>query len=159
MKRNLFRKKMLDRISSPEQLNDYIRVTNPGPWMVMSAVIILLTGICVWSVFGRLDTLLNVGAITQDGKTLCYVKEADADKLERNMPVRIEENQYHIQDISPQPIQMDETFPEYLHHVGDLAEGEWVYVVTLDQVHGENGTIELAQIVIESIAPMSFMVN
>ena len=159
MKSNIFRKKMLDRISSPEQLNDYIRVTNPGPWMLMSAVIILLAGIFVWSVFGRLDTLLNVGAITQDGKTLCYVKEADVDKLELQMPVQIEENQYHIQDISAQPIRMDETYPEYLHHVGDLAEGEWVYVVTLDQVHGEEGSIEQAQIVIESIAPMSFMVN
>ena len=27
---NLFRKKSMDRISSPEQLNDYIRVSTPS---------------------------------------------------------------------------------------------------------------------------------
>lgn len=30
MSDQIFRKKSLDRISSPEQLNDYIRVANPG---------------------------------------------------------------------------------------------------------------------------------
>ena len=30
MKTSVFRKKTLDRISSPEQLTDYLHVTNPG---------------------------------------------------------------------------------------------------------------------------------
>ena len=34
MSDQIFRKKSLDRISSPEQLNDYIRVANPGIWMI-----------------------------------------------------------------------------------------------------------------------------
>jgi hypothetical protein len=54
---------------------------------------------------------------------------------------------------------VDETFSEYLLHVGALAEGEWVYPVTLDGAFGEDGSIEAAQIVIERIAPMSFMLN
>ena len=29
----LFRQKTLDRISSPEQLTDYLRITNPGIWI------------------------------------------------------------------------------------------------------------------------------
>ena len=40
----LFRKKSMDRVSSPEQLNDYIRVTSPGLWLVLAAVVILLAG-------------------------------------------------------------------------------------------------------------------
>ena len=48
MSDQIFRKKSLDRISSPEQLNDYIRVANPGIWMILAAVIILLAGVCVW---------------------------------------------------------------------------------------------------------------
>lgn len=35
MSDQIFRKKSLDRISSPEQLNDYIRVANPGIWMIL----------------------------------------------------------------------------------------------------------------------------
>ena len=48
MSDQIFRKKSLDRISSPEQLNDYIRMANPGIWMILAAVIILLAGVCVW---------------------------------------------------------------------------------------------------------------
>lgn len=52
----LFRKKSIERVTSPEQLNDYIRVSNPGVWMILAAVVILLAGVCVWGFFGRLDT-------------------------------------------------------------------------------------------------------
>lgn len=159
MARNLFRKSSLDRISSPEQLNDYIRVTNPGVWMIMCAVVILLVGVCVWGVFGQLDTTLEVAAITQGDQTICYVREADVQALDTGMLVWIGDDAYHIDSILNQPVQVDDTFQEYLLHVGDLHEGEWVYIVALDEVHGDDGVIVEAEIVIESIAPMSFVLN
>ena len=159
MERKLFRKTSLDRISSPEQLNDYIHVTNPGVWMFLCAVILLLAGICVWGIFGRLETLLSVGVVTEDGQSVCYVKEEDVQMLEPDMPVRIGENQYHILSISDQPIPVDDSFARYLLHVGGLTEGEWVYAVTLNEAYGESGTIHTAQILVESLAPMSFVLN
>ena len=41
---NSFRKKAMDRISSPEDLTGYLRVTSPGMWIVLAAVIALLVG-------------------------------------------------------------------------------------------------------------------
>ena len=35
-----FRQESLDRAKSPEQLDDYIRVSNPGVWMVLGAVLL-----------------------------------------------------------------------------------------------------------------------
>ena len=55
MDQQLFRKKSLDRISSPEQLNDYLRVTNPSVWVVLLAVIILLAGLLIWSSVTTID--------------------------------------------------------------------------------------------------------
>ena len=159
MARSILRKASLDRISNPEQLNDYIRVTNPSVWMVMSAMILLLAGGCVRSVFGRLDTTLTVAAVPEDSQTVCYVKEADVQSVESGMQVRIGENQYQLGEISQRPVQVDDTFAEYLVHVGGLAEGEWVYVALVDDVHGEDGIIVEAEIVVESIAPMSFVLN
>ena len=159
MARSIFRKASLDRISDPDQLNDYIRVTNPGVWMVMCAVIALLAGVCVWGVFGRLDTTLTVGAVTETNQTVCYVKEADVELMEAGMQVRIEDAVYQICNISSQPVQVDDTFAQYLLHVGGLSQGEWVYVVELDDPYGEDGMITEAQIIIESIAPMSFVLN
>lgn len=159
MANSIFRKVSIDRISDPDQLNDYIRVTNPGVWMVLCAVILLLTGVCVWGVFGRLDTMLPVAAVTEADQTFCYVREAEAETLEAGMQVRIGENVFRISSISRQPVQVDGTFAQYLLHVGGLAEGEWVYVAALDGVYGDDGMITEARIVIESIAPMSFVLN
>ena len=52
---DLFRQKNLDRVSSPEQLNDYIRVTKPSVWLVLVALIILLAGMLIWSIFGTVE--------------------------------------------------------------------------------------------------------
>ena len=159
MARDIFRKASLDRVSNPEQLNDYIRVTNPGVWMILCSVILLLTGICVWCVFGRLDTMVTVSAVTENDQTICYVKEADLEAVEEGMQVLIGEDQYQISSISQQPVPVDHTFAEYLLHLGNLSEGEWVYIVTLDNAYGEDGMITEANIVIESIAPMHFVMN
>ncbi len=51
----LFRKKSIERVSTPEKLNDYIRVTTPSVWAVLIATVILMVGILAWGVFGRVD--------------------------------------------------------------------------------------------------------
>ena len=38
----LFRKSSLDSISLPEQLNDYIKVSNTSVWLVLAALFALL---------------------------------------------------------------------------------------------------------------------
>lgn len=159
MARSIFRKTSIDRVSNPEQLNDYIRVTNPGVWMIMSAVILLLSGIFVWGIFGKLDTTVTVGAVTDNNQTVCFIKEADREVLEEGMQVRIGEDVYHIRSISQQPVQVDDSFAQYLLHVGNLAEGEWVYIADLDNTYNEDGMIAEAKIIIESIAPMHFVMN
>lgn len=52
---NIFREKSMERVSSPEQLNDYIRVTTPSVWLVLAAIILLLVGMLAWSVFGTVE--------------------------------------------------------------------------------------------------------
>ena len=49
MKQSLFRQKSVERISSPEQLDDYLHVTSPVVWVVLCAVIALLVGLLIWS--------------------------------------------------------------------------------------------------------------
>ena len=159
MKSELFRKKALDQISSPEQLNDYIRVVNPSIWFMMVGVIIFLVGVCVWGIFGKLDTLLSVAAVNDNGRLVCYVKEADISSVNRDMDVEIGGNSYGIESIAARPLQVDDSFSEYLKHVGSLSEGEWVYEVVLDGSEGEQGSVLKADIIIERISPKNFIVN
>ena len=64
MMSNLFRKKNLDKISSPEQLNDYIRVTKPSVWLTLLAVLLLLFGMLAWSILGTVEVVNQNGEIT-----------------------------------------------------------------------------------------------
>ena len=61
----LFRQKNLDRISSPEQLRDYIRVTTPGVWIVLLAIIILLAGVLIWAAVGSLEVHNSAGDLVK----------------------------------------------------------------------------------------------
>ncbi len=55
MNESIFRKKTIDRVTSPEQLNDYIRVTTPSIWLVLVTVILLLVGTLIWGIFGTVE--------------------------------------------------------------------------------------------------------
>ena len=51
----VFRKKSLERVSSPEELKDYIRVTTPPVWLVLAATLVLLLGLLAWSALGTVE--------------------------------------------------------------------------------------------------------
>lgn len=65
MKKQLFRKISLDRVNSPEQLNDYIHVTRPSVWLILGAVTLLLLGVVIWGIFGSIDGAAPVRFIIQ----------------------------------------------------------------------------------------------
>lgn len=157
MNEQLFRKKSIDRVSSPEQLNEYIRVSNPSVWILLTAIVVLLIGVCVWGVFGRLDTELSVVAIAENGNTTVFVKEADIASIEKGMTVTVGDKEYKVAEISAQPIAVDGAFTEYALHVGGLQVGEWVYAVSIDGELPEG--VHQAEIVIDSVSPMSFVLN
>ena len=75
MNDQLFRKKSVDKVSSPEQLNEYIRVANPGVWMVLAAIVILLAGVVVWGFIGHLDTTLSAEEREIGGLGIFMVKK------------------------------------------------------------------------------------
>ena len=157
MNDKIFRKKSIDRMSSPEQLNDYIKVTNPGVWMALAAIVILLIGVCVWGVFGKLETKLPVAAVSQDGQTVLYVKENDLSAVKENMSVYIGDETYKVTSVSAQPVAVTEEISEYARHTGELSVGEWVYVVQIDGSLA-SGTYK-AHIVIDSVSPLYFVFN
>ena len=157
MNNQIFRKKSIERVSSPEQLNDYIRVANPGVWMVLAAIVILLAGVVVWGVIGHLDTTLSTAVVCENGEAVVYIKEADVEKVEPGMTVRVGDQEYEVSAISEMPIRVDDTISEYAIHASGLTAGEWVYVVKVSG--GVTEGVHKADIVIESISPISFILN
>ena len=59
MSESLFRKKSIERISSPEEIDEYMRVTTPSMWLVLGAVALLLLAIFIWSITGRIEDTIE----------------------------------------------------------------------------------------------------
>lgn len=157
MDKQLFRKASIDRVSSPEQLNDYIRVSNPGVWMILAAVIVLLIGVCVWGIFGRLETKIAAAGTAENGAFVCYVTEENAAKIKVGMTVNVDGNALSVSEISAKPIAVSADMDEYLLYLGGFSEGDWLYEVTANAALAD-GTYK-AEIVTESVSPMSFILN
>lgn len=156
MEKQIFRKKSMERVSSPEQLNDYIRVSNPSLWMTIAAIIVLLAGACMWGIFGQLETKVRVAAKAEENAIICYVKESEIDRIADGMTVEIGEGTFIVAEIPAEPVKMDDS-DAYLLHIGGLQAGEWVYKIKLD------GTLAAgayaADIIVESVSPLSFVFN
>ena len=157
MSQQLFRKKSLDKISSPEQLNDYIRVANPSLWLILGALIVLLVGVCVWGAVGRLDSTVPAVVVVENGQPIAYIKEAAAETVEDGMSVQINEKEYAITAVSQTPVAIDDSFSEYALHLMDLHKGEWVYELSLDGTLSDG--IYSAEIIVQSVSPLSFVLN
>ena len=157
MNDKIFRKKSVSRMSSPEQLTDYIKVTNPGVWMVLAAIVILLAGVCVWGIFGKLETKITVAAESRGGQTVLYIKESDLPSVRENMSVSVGDQTFIVKTIPGTPVSVTEEIGEYARHTGDLALGEFVYVVQTDAALADG--VYRAEIVIDSVSPLHFVFN
>lgn len=66
----LFRETALQNLSSPEQLDQLIKITRPRAWLVLATLGFVLAATLLWSVFGSLpSTLSGQGIIVRQGGT------------------------------------------------------------------------------------------
>ncbi len=74
MNTNLFRKVSLERLASPEQLDQLLRVTSPKSWVGLTALFLLLATAVVWAFAGSIATKASgQGVIVRTGGVLSVV--------------------------------------------------------------------------------------
>jgi hypothetical protein len=90
MEQKLFRQKSLERITSPEQLDDYLHVTSPAVWAVLLGVILLLSGFFFWCSVTAVESYVTGTAEARNGIiTITFDDENSAQRIEEGMNVRI----------------------------------------------------------------------
>ena len=77
----VFRQKSIDQAVSPDRLDDYIQVSNPSVWMILIAIVLLIAGAGVWSVFGHLSDVQRAVLVVEDDSVTCYIDQSVADDL------------------------------------------------------------------------------
>lgn len=154
----IFREKSLKKIASPEQMNDYIRVSSPSVWMVLTAVIVLLAGVCVWGMFGHLDTAVQTGGVCTDGRLTVLVGEEDHDKIKENAVISVDGVEYAVAEITNAPIRVDDQIDPYVVHLAGFTEGDWVYRLYAD-VPGLADGVYAASVITERVRALDFVLN
>ncbi len=99
MNEEIFRKKSIERAKSPESLDDYIRVSNPGVWLLLVSIIALLIGACIWGIFGRIESTIPVTIFVKDGKAVCDVDFDDISLVKTGTKVKFENTEAEIKNI------------------------------------------------------------
>jgi len=94
MENKIFRKSALDRISSPEQLNEYMKVAGPGVWCIMAGLAVTFAAFIVWGLLGSIPETVDISGTTlvrDSGQMVVYsflpIDETRA--LSEGMSVRV----------------------------------------------------------------------
>ena len=78
-------------------------------------------------------------------------------KIKPGMTINVDGNALSVSEISAKPISVGADVDGYLLYLGGFSEGEWLYEVTANTALSD-GTYK-AEIVTESVSPMSFILN
>lgn len=158
MKESIFRKSSVERVNSPEQLNEYIRVASPGVWLVLAGIVVLLAGFVVWGVFGKIDTVKNAEVISDGGKLTCYISTENAEAVSEGMSISVNGLTGMVLSVSAMPEMIPDDADPYLLYIGGYSQGDFAYRAEIS-VDGLSDGIYKAEIITESINPISFVIQ
>ena len=146
------------KITSPEQLNDYIKTSNPGAWLIVLSAVFLLGAVFICGIFGTLNVTVKAGGIASKDTVVCYVP--DSESILEGSKVKLGDVEGTVVSVSEKPVSQAKikeslTVDEYTVHCLDLSE--WNYVVEISVPENTaDGYIEV-EIIKETVKPVSFL--
>ena len=160
----IFNQRASERLRNPDDLDKYLRMTNPSVWAVLAGCAALLIGMLVWGVFGTITPNVSVYGVCQMQNAFCLVTPDEAQKIHEGDDVLIAGVPMTVKYVSGEPISRDEAKTlmggDYL--VSTLMEDEdWAYIVDLegDVTQLSEGVPLAATITVEHIAPITLVLG
>jgi hypothetical protein len=173
-KKSIFTQESMDKVSSPEQLDEYIRVSKPSIWIVLCAFFILAVSVIVWGFMGTLPQTLTVsGLLKDDNSAICYVSVNQLDKNIVGCKVQIVAADGTalsgvVSAVSANPLSAEEIAADIRATQGSdwlitrLVADDYAYAVTV-KISGSPlyipGTIADVTLITEEVKPISFILN
>lgn len=167
MNNTLFRKASIDRISSPEQMDAYIKVSNPGIWVILAALGTLLITVFIWSMIGSLPTRVSVSGVMKGGQAVCYLSTEDAAKVMAGQTVTVQAAKQRstfegiVSNVSSTPLSSSEVAAElnsdYLFDTLITSKYCVRAVIAVSQTGIADGTMLSLKIIVEEKKPFDFL--
>jgi len=155
MDNGLFREKSLERISSPEALHDYMRVTSPRLWMILATVVLLLAGFIVYASTARMENTETIRVQVEN-----YQVPDDETGAQEEYLIISSSLPASYQDVVKNGMEL-RLLNETGHVVGISSFNEGIVVIF--EMDNKNRPISDgeydAELVLESTTPISFLWN
>ncbi|MEN6418582.1 MAG: hypothetical protein ABFC73_06635 [Clostridiaceae bacterium] len=167
---SIFRKESIERISSADQLDDYIRVQKPSVWILLMLVVALLVAAFVWAGTTKLETTVTAFGImdseNSNDTVTCYLTPDKAEIVKIGQATILsydKEYQGTVTAVSG-PYSFKEIATDFLDgntyavYMADIREGNNYYQVTIQGKNLPGGAFDVT-IIGESVSPISFLFN
>ena len=160
---SIFNKRATEKLRSPDDLDKYVRVTNPSIWVVLAASVAILVGLLSWGVFGSVTTSVDCLGVVYGDEAMCFLTAEDVAHVNVGDVANFGGKTLEVSEVASVPISEYEIWDllqsDYLSDVFS-ADG-WVYVVKFEgDISGlEQGVPLSVSITTERVAPISLVLG
>ena len=78
MDNRIFRKTSIDRVNSPDRVDDCLTVPNASLWLVIAGLLLLLIRMAVWTLFSNSEQRIPAIVRVEDGVGYCVIDRKNA---------------------------------------------------------------------------------
>lgn len=117
--------KKVEKISSPDDLNKFLKHTSPETWIILGLSICLLLGLIISAFFVRITDKIQGIANVKDGEVTLIISESNKRKLEEGQKVYILDQ-----------IGVIDSVTNYVPVISgfDLDDGEYNYTINVKEI-------------------------
>ena len=132
---SIFNKKATEKLRSPDDLEKYVRVTNPSVWLIVGSCLCLLVGLLIWGIFGAISTSVSTTGTVVNNVPICFLSGQDASHVNVGDMATVDGKNVVVSNVTTVPYSRDEAHElvenDYL--VSTLMQEDWGYLVEFER--------------------------
>ncbi len=118
LRRPIFRQKSIDKISSPEKIDELLEVTSPRSWLILISLILVIIIIIIWSIWGVITSKAEgTGIFNHPNHELTVHYNCQIDTLLVNVGDKVEKGQLLVRIIPEESISTITKFRSQLYNI------------------------------------------
>ena len=148
--KEVFRRSALSRVASSDELDRYIKVTNPSAWVITLAALLLVGGVIIWAVVAIVPVTVETTGVMfaadeADGSGVaCWVDKATANRIrESGLKAVVDDIEAKTAELSETPMSSSEVIgflgSDFYKDAIDLEDWNYMVTIELDEVPRHSG--------------------
>lgn len=158
----IFRDSALGKMTSVDDLDRYLKVTNPSAWVLLGAVTVLLAAAIIWGFTAAIPIQVSATGILKGNQVICFLPIDGTTQATVETPVTTAGYDTQIVEIDYNPYSPREV-AEYTNndYVASQSDGNWSYMLTIAAASGisdwNEGEDVPVQFTIKEVAPFAYL--